>query len=120
MARRNPDATDEEVKVKAAQLFNRIAMEVNDMPEPDDLSRLDTSSYAARMKEIDVLAYAIAHARDHAEPGAIRDLEEEKIANFTNAVGHQQELHRSEIKHRMQGMGFGHYESRYPNIPDYI
>lgn len=124
MARRNPDADIEEIQVKAAQLFNRIAMETHDMPEPDDLSHLDTSSHTARMDESDVLAYAIAHAKDHMEnidtDSTSSSLEEDKIANFTNTVGRDEKYHHDDIKKRMLKMGFARNASKYPNVPDYI
>lgn len=127
MARRNPDADTEEIGVKAAQLFNRIAMESHGMPEPDDLSRLDTSSRTARMKESDVLAYAIAHAQDHMEnivtDSTSSGLEEDKIAQFTAKIdgdeGFKQST-RDDIKRRMQKMGFRRNASKYPHVPDYI
>lgn len=127
MARRNPGVNTEEIQVKAAQLFNRIAMETHDMPQPDDLSRLDTSSRTARMKESDVLAYAIAHAQDHMENMATDstsgELEEDKIANFTAKLDGDEDFkkyHHDDIKHRMQKMGFRRNASKYPNVPDYI
>lgn len=127
MARRNPGADIEEVQVKAAQLFNRIAMETHDIPEPDDLSHLDTSSRTARMKESDVLAYAIAHAQDHMENMASdstsSELEEDKIANYTAKLDGDEgfkKYHHDDIKKRMQKMGFARNASKYPNVPDYI
>ena len=102
-------------------------METHDMPEPDDLSRLDTSSRTARMKESDVLAYAIAHAQDHMENMATDstsgELEEDKIANFTAKLDGDEDFkkyHHDDIKHRMQKMGFRRNASKYPNVPDYI
>lgn len=99
-------------------------METHDMPEPDDLSRLDTSSHTARMRETDVLAYAIAHAKDHIEDtsadSASNRLEEDKIAAFLSVVGRDEQYHRDDIKQRMQKMGFRQNASKYPNVPDYI
>lgn len=127
MARRYPDAAVSDVGVKAAQLFNRIAMEVHGLPEPDDLSRLDTSSRTAKMNPSDVLAYAIAHATDHMEHQATDEsssgLEEDKIANFTAKLDGDdafKKYHHDKIQGRVQQMGFRRNASRYPHVPDYI
>jgi hypothetical protein len=127
MASRYPDADAQEVGVRAAQLFNRIAMEVHGLPELDDLSRLDTSSYTAKMEPSDVLAYAIAHAQDHMEhkvtDGTSSGLEEDKIDNFTSKLDGDdafKKYHHDKIQSRIQQMGFRRNASKYPNVPDYI
>jgi len=127
MANKYPDASVEEVAVKAARLFNRIAMEVHDLPEPDDLSRLDTSSHTARMAPSEVLAYAIAHAKDHMEHGVTDEtssgLEEDKINNYTAKLDGDdafKKYHHDKIQARVQQMGFRRNASKYPNVPDYI
>jgi len=127
MANKYPDADVEEVGVKAAQLFNRIAMEAHGLPEPDDLSCLDTSSRTAKMDPADVLAYAIAHAIDHMEHAATDDtssgLEEDKIGNFTDRLDGDDAFkkhHHDKIKVRIQQMGFRRNASKYPRVPDYM
>jgi hypothetical protein len=127
MANKYPDADVEEVGVRAAQLFNRIAMEVHDLPEPDDLSRLDTSSRTAKLEPGDVLAYAIAHANDHMEHRVTDEtssgLEEDKINNFTAKLDGDdafKQYHHDKIQARVQQMGFRRNASKYPNTPDYI
>lgn len=124
MRRRYPDADEDEVAVKGARLFNRIAMEVHGMPEPEDMSWLDTSSSTVRTKSSDVMAYALQHAADHSsDPQKLRDLMDEKLTQYTSEIDGddaRRDGFSYQIQKKMSTMGFMRNSRKYPNTPDYI
>lgn len=126
MSERYPHADADEAKLKAARLFNRMAMESLGMPEPEDISRLDTSSYDARMQPRDVLAYAVAHGQEillDTDEDEAKAFAKDKIGAFVDKIDVEDEFkatYADDIRQRMQQMGHRRTSVKYPNVPNYI
>jgi hypothetical protein len=105
-------------------------MEGYGMPEPADVSRLDTTSTSARVGSSELLGYAIAHAGNHMENDGtlgkkIGAMQIEMIDNYVAAQGGGSEEHKAAIRAKITEAAqykhaSHHAATRYPNMSDYI
>jgi hypothetical protein len=123
-----PQNSVEETQVQAARLFNRMIMEAHDIPAPDDITRLDTSSDTAMITPMDAMKYAAVHMRSYLEMADPTQKEElfstiEKSADrYAVALGSAPDSDRAKsIKENL-------YEAvrntpnpsiKYPTLPEY-
>lgn len=123
-----PGNSVEETQVQAARLFNRMVMETNGIPAPDDIARLDTSSYTATLKPLDVLQYAAVHMRSHldmTDPSQKAELFstiDENVDRYAAALGSAADSDRTKsIKEDLYEAvrNTPHPATEYPTLPEY-
>jgi hypothetical protein len=127
MSQLYPEDDPDTTKVKSARLFNRIAIETHDLPVPDDLSGMDTTSETARMDPFDVMRYGATHLRHRmdltnpAELASFNGLIENTVDRALNARDH---FDPAEHEATIQQIGNDAKTSlspasRYPTLAEY-
>lgn len=127
MAKLYPDAEADDIATRAARLFNRIAIENHDLPVPDDLSSMDTTSSTARMNPWDVMEYAATHLRHRLDLSDPADSEEfNRVVGGAadralDARGHSDEEFREYAKKKLMDAAHdsANPASKYPTLPEY-
>jgi hypothetical protein len=123
-----PGNSVEETQVQAARLFNRMMMETNGIPAPDDITRLDTSSYTATLKPLDGLKYAAVHMRSHldmTDPSQKAELFstiDKNVDRYAAALGSTPDSDRAKsIKDNLYEVvrNAPHPATEYPTLPEY-
>lgn len=124
----NPGNSVEETQVQAARLFNRMVMETNGIPAPDDITRLDTSSYTAALKPIDALKYAAVHMRSHldmtdpSQKAELFSIIDKNVDRYAAALGSAPDSDRAQsIKESLHEAvrNTPHPATEYPTLPEY-
>lgn len=123
-----PGNSIEETQVQAARLFNRMVMETNGIPTPDDITRLDTSSYTATLKPLDALKYAAVHMRSHldmtnpSQKAELFSTIDKNVDRYTAALGSAPDSdYTKSIKEGLYGAvrNTPHPATEYPTLPEY-
>ncbi len=126
MAAQHPETTEGENNRQAARLFNRMGLEINRLPEPEDVSLMDTTSDSALLPPLDVMAYSLQHVGGHME-GTDAGLKQaelvgDKLAAFGQASGGFDEQRTVEMQATLDDSMQRHANAftQYPNLPEYL
>lgn len=126
----NPSNEVADTQVRAARLFNRIALETRGAPAPDDLSLMDEASPTAILSPFAVIGYSMVHAASHMDRsnraetaelnGMIDDAVETYLTNL-NPTGTIDIMQTQNLKDDLQRKvrDSEHPAVKYPSLPEY-